>query len=71
VYKILIGKPEGKRQLRRPRHRWEDTRMEHRKIGWEGVNWMFLVQKRNQWQAFVNAVMNLQVPKKAGNFITS
>jgi hypothetical protein len=44
-----FGKPEGKRSLRRPRHRWEDNvRMDLREIGWEGVDWMHLAQDRNQ-----------------------
>jgi len=45
--------------------------MNHREIGWEDVDWIHLTQDRNQWQAFVNMVMNLWVPKKAGNFLTS
>jgi hypothetical protein len=61
--KILVGKPEGKRPLGRPRHRWEDIiRMDRSKIRWEDVNWMHLAQDRDQWQAVVNTVMNLQVP---------
>jgi len=52
VYKILIGKPEGKRPLQRPRHRWEDNiRMALRETGWEGVDCMHLAQDRGQWQA--------------------
>jgi hypothetical protein len=62
---VLVGKPEGKGPLKRPRHRWEDTiRMNLREIGWEGVNWMHLAQDRDQWQALVKTVMNLQVPYK-------
>jgi hypothetical protein len=54
----LVGKPEGKRPLGRPRHGWEDIRLDLREIGWEGVDWMHLAQDRDQWQAVVNMVMN-------------
>jgi hypothetical protein len=48
IYSFLLGKPEGKRPLRRPRHRWEDNiRMDVREIGWEGVDWMHLTQGRD------------------------
>jgi hypothetical protein len=58
--KVLVGKPKGKRPLRRSRHRWEDgIRMNLREIGW-GV-WIVLPQDRDQWQAVVNAVINLRV----------
>jgi hypothetical protein len=60
VYKILVRKLEGKRPLRRPRHRWEDNiRMDLMEIGWENVDWMHLAQDRDQWQALVNTVGNL------------
>jgi hypothetical protein len=62
VYSVLIGKPEGKRPLERPRRRWEDgIRMDLRKIGWGSVYWIWLAQDRDRWQAFVNTVMNLWV----------
>jgi len=62
VYKVLMGKPEGKRPLGRPRHRWEDgIRMDLREIGWGSVEWIQLAQDRDRWQALVNMVMNLQV----------
>jgi hypothetical protein len=62
-YKILVGKPEGKRPLGRPRRRWEDNiRMDLGEIGWEGVDWIHLAQDRDQWRALVNTVMNFQVP---------
>jgi hypothetical protein len=62
VYKVLVGKPEGKRPLRRPRRRWEDgIRMDLRDIGLGGVDWIRLSQDRHQWRAVVSAVMNLRV----------
>jgi hypothetical protein len=61
-YRILVGKPEGKRLLRRPRRRWEDNiRMDFREIGWGGMDWIYLAQDRDQWRSFVNTVMNLWV----------
>jgi hypothetical protein len=57
-----VGKPEGKRPLGRPRHRWEDgIRMDLREIGLGGVNWIRLVQDRGRWRAVVSAVINLRV----------
>jgi hypothetical protein len=62
VYKILIGKPEGKRPLGRYRRRWEDNiRMDLREIWWEGVDWMHVIQNKDQWWAVVNRVMNHRV----------
>jgi hypothetical protein len=61
VYKVLVGKPEGKRPLGRPRRRWEDeVRMDLREIGLGDVDWIQLAQDRDQWQAVVSAVMNLR-----------
>jgi hypothetical protein len=63
AYRILVGKPEGKRPLGRPRRRWEDNiRINLREIGWGGVDWIDLAQHRDQWRALVNTVMNLRVP---------
>jgi hypothetical protein len=63
VYRVLVGRPEGKRPLGRPRHRWEDSiKMDLREIGIDGVNWIQLAQDRVQWQAFMNTVINLWVP---------
>jgi hypothetical protein len=60
--KTLVGKPEDKSPLGRPRHRWKgNIRIDLREIGWEVVDWMHLVQDRDHWQALVNMVMNLQV----------
>jgi hypothetical protein len=61
--RILVGKPEGKRPLGRPRCRWEDNiRMDLREIGCGGMDWIDLAQSRDQWMALVNTVINLQVP---------
>jgi hypothetical protein len=63
AYRILVGKPEGKRPLVRPRRRWVDNiKMNLREIGWDGMDWIDLFQDRNQWRALVNTVMNLRVP---------
>jgi hypothetical protein len=60
VYKVLVGKPEGKSQLGRPRRRWEDEIRMDLEIGW-GVEWIQLFQDRDRWRAVVNAVMNHRV----------
>jgi hypothetical protein len=63
VYKISVGKPEGKRPQGRPRCRWEDNiKMDLREIGTDGTNWIRLVQDRVQMRTFVSTVMNLRVP---------
>jgi hypothetical protein len=63
AYRILVGNPEGKRPLGRPRHRWvDDIKMDLRGIGWDGGDWIYLAQDRDQWRSLVNAVMNLRVP---------
>jgi hypothetical protein len=63
VYRVLVGKPEGKRPLGRPRCRWEDNiKMDLREMEIDGTNWIQLAQDRVQWQASVNTVMNLWVP---------
>jgi hypothetical protein len=62
VYKVLVGKPEGKRPFGRPRRRWEDgVRMYLREIGLGGMDWIRLSQDRDRWRAVVSAVMNLRV----------
>jgi hypothetical protein len=63
VYSALVGRPEGKRLLGRPRHRWENNiKTDLRVIGINGANWIRLAQNRVLWRAFVNTVMNLRVP---------
>jgi hypothetical protein len=60
VYRVLVGRPEGKRPLGTPRCRWEENiKMDLREIEISGVNWIWLAQDRVQWRAFVNTVMNL------------
>jgi hypothetical protein len=61
-YKILVGKPEGKRPLGRSRRRWVDgVKMGLREIGWDGMDWIDLAQDGDQWRALVNTVMKLRV----------
>jgi hypothetical protein len=62
VYKVLVGKPEGKRLLGRPKRRWEDgIRMDLREIGWGSVDWIQLAHDKDRWRAVMSAVMNLRV----------
>jgi hypothetical protein len=63
IYSVLVGKPQGKRPLGRPRRRWEDNiKMDLREIEIVGANWIRLAQDRVRWRAFVSTVMNLRVP---------
>jgi hypothetical protein len=63
AYRLLVGKPEGKRPLGRPTCRWVDNiRMDLREVGWGDVDWIGLAQDRNRWRAVVNSVLNLRVP---------
>jgi transcription termination factor 2 len=63
AYRLLVGKPEGKRPLGIPRRRWVDNiRMDLGEVGWCDVDWIGVVQDRNRWRALVNAVLNLRVP---------
>jgi hypothetical protein len=63
VYRVLVGRPEGKRPLGRPRRWWEDNiKMDLGEIEIDGANWIRLAHDRVRWRAFVNTVMNLRVP---------
>jgi hypothetical protein len=63
AYRILVGKPEGRKPLGRRRRRWMDNiKMDLREIGWDGVDWFDLAQNKYKWKALVNTVMNLRVP---------
>jgi hypothetical protein len=72
AYRILVGKPGGKRPLRRPRRRWEDNiTMDPRDIGWGGMDWIHLGPDRGLWRALVNTVMNHCVPSNVAKFLSS
>jgi hypothetical protein len=63
IYRTLVGKPEGKRPLGRPRPRWADNiKMDLREIGWGSMEWIDLAQDRDQWKALMNTAMNHRVP---------
>jgi hypothetical protein len=63
AYRILVGKPEGKRPLGRPRRRLVDNiKMDLREMGWHGLDWIDLAQYRDQWRGLVTTVMNFQIP---------
>jgi hypothetical protein len=63
VYRILVGKPEVRRPLGRPRRRWViNIKVDLREIGWDDMDWIDLAQDRDEWRALVNTVMNLRVP---------
>ena len=62
VYRVLLGKPSGKRPLGRPRHRWKDIKIDLHEVRCGGMDWIELAQDRDRWRALVTAVMNLRVP---------
>jgi hypothetical protein len=63
VHKVLVGKPEGRRSLERPRRRFvNNIKMDHREVGWRSMDWIDLAQVSDRWQALVKAVMKLSVP---------
>jgi hypothetical protein len=63
LYRVLVGKPEGSRPLRRPKRRWEDNiKIDLQKVGFGAIDWIALAQDRDRWRALVIAVMNLRVP---------
>jgi hypothetical protein len=67
AYRLLVGKPDGKRPLGRPRRRWMDAiRMDRGEVGYGDVDWIGLAQDRNRWRAVVNSLLNLRVPRNAG-----
>ena len=71
VYRVLVGKPEGKRPLGRPRRKWEDNiKIDLQEVGCGGMDWIDLAQNRDGWWPLVIVAMNLWVPKNAGNFLT-
>ena len=72
LYGVLVAKPEGKRQFGNPRHRWKDNiQMDLQEVGWWDMDWIYLAQYRDRWQALVDAVINFWFPNNAGNFLTS
>jgi hypothetical protein len=72
AHRILVGKPEGKILLKRPRRRWEDNiKIDLREIACGGMNWIDLAQDQDQWRALVNTVMNRRVPHNLGKFLSS
>jgi hypothetical protein len=72
VYRVLVGKPEGKRPLGRYRRRWEDNiRMDIQEVGCGCEDWIGLAQETDRWRVIVSAVRNFRVPYNAGHFLTS
>ena len=67
VHRVLVGKPEGKRPMGRPRRRWEDNiKMDLQEVGWSCGDWMELAQDRDRWRGLVGTLRNFRVPKMRG-----
>jgi hypothetical protein len=72
VYRVLVGKPEGKEPLGRPRRRWEyNIKIYFQEVGCGGMDWIELVQDKDRWRGLVTAVMNFRVPYIEENLLTS
>jgi hypothetical protein len=72
AYRIFVGKFEGKRHLGKPRRKWVDNiKIDLQEVGWGSMDLVDLAQDRDRWRALANSVMNLWVPRSAGNFLTS
>ena len=72
AYRILVGKPEERRPLERPKRRWEDNiKMDLTDVAWDGMEWIDLAQDRESWRALVNEVVNLRIAPNAGNFLST
>jgi hypothetical protein len=70
AYRVLVGRLEEMRPLRRPRRRWEDNiKMDLQEVRWDSMDWIDLNQDRDKWWALVNVVRNLWVPKNTGNLL--
>jgi hypothetical protein len=72
VYRVMVGKPEGKRPLGKPRRRVEENiRIDLQRVGCGGMDWTGLARDRDSWRTLVNEVMNFRIQQNAGNFLTS
>ena len=72
IYRVLVGKPGGKRPLGKPRRRWEDNiKMDLHEVGCGGMEWVELARDMDRWRTLVNAAMNLIILLNAGDFLTS
>jgi len=72
TYRVLVGRPEGRRPLGRPRRRWEDNiKVDLHEVGWGGMDWIDLAQDKDTWRALVIIVMNVWASKNTETFLTS